>query len=111
MLVLTERIEHLALRDNHFPCARNDLLPNGAIRIVAIDQVEKIWRDRERELLVGVRTPGFLVRRERHQLLQLLDRGDAVLELPRPVLPIALGNVLPESLAFKPGGAIFSVRH
>ena len=46
---------------------------------------------------------------EHNERLEFL--GDAVLELPDPVAPITLGDVLPESLAFEPGGAIFSVGH
>ena len=48
---------------------------------------------------------GKFLRRERgHQSLQLLRRGDAVFQLPAPVVPVGVGNVVPETAS---GGVEF----
>ena len=78
--------------------ARDDLPADGAMFIRRINEVEKIGRDGERELVVGEFRAGVLFRCERgHQTLQLFQRRDAVLELPVPVVPVGIGNVVPEA--------------
>src|SRR5690348_12735041 len=101
------RMGILAARIGHFPGsgvgffdARNDLPANGTIFISRIDQVEKVWRDSERELVVGQSCAGKLLWCEsRHEALKLLDGGDPMLKLPAPVVPIRIGNTAPKTAA------------
>ena len=109
--VLSERIEALLLADHHLTRAGNDLLANRAVGIVTVDQVEKIRGDRERQLLVCKGAASLLVGGERHELLELGHRRNTILQLPNPITPVTRGNVLPESLAFEPSSAVFSVGH
>ena len=111
VFVLAERVEHLARGNHHLVTARDELLAQRAIGVPAVDEVEKIRRDRERKLLVGEEATGFLGRRECHMPLELLHRRDAVLQLPSPVAPIGFRHVLPKALALEPGGAVFRVGH
>ena len=98
MRIFAARIAHFPRRGVRFLDARNDLPADRAIFIRRINQVEKIRRDGERELGVRQFRAGKFLRRERGQKsLQLLHRGDAVLELPAPVVPVGVGNVAPEA--------------
>ena len=51
--ILAAGIGHVVRRRPRLFDPRNDLAPNRAIRIVALDQVEKMRRDGERELGAG----------------------------------------------------------
>jgi hypothetical protein len=63
-----------------------------------VNEVEEIRRDGQRQLVVGQLRPGAFLRRQRgHQVFELCQRTDAVLELPTPVVPVGLGNVAPET--------------
>src|ERR1051325_8192961 len=63
-----------------------------------INQIEKIRRDAERKFVIGEARAGDFLRRERgHQAFELFPRTDAVLELPAPVIPIAVRHVAPEA--------------
>ncbi len=53
MLVFAQGIELLAFGNEGFSLTGNHLLPNRAIRVLAVDQVEKIGGDREGELVSG----------------------------------------------------------
>jgi len=62
--------------------ARNDLPADRAILIGWVDEIEKIGCDRESEFVIGQRGAGeFFRRQRRHQPLQLIDIGDAVLAI------------------------------
>jgi len=98
----SQGIQLLLGAHDHLGAARDHLLAYRAIRVVAVDQVEEIRRDRQRQLLVRVVAAGLLVVRERHVALELLPGRYAVLQLPDPVSPLGLGDVLPKSLTFKP---------
>ena len=105
MRILAARVAHLPRRGVGFLDVRNDLQADRAMFVRRINQVEKIRRDGQRELVVGQFCAGEFLRRERgHQSLQLLRRGDAVFELPAPVVPVGIGNVVPEAAA---GGVKF----
>ena len=105
MRILAARVAHLPRRGVRFLDARNDLPADRAIFIRRINQVEKIRRDGQREFGVREFRAGKFLRRERgHQPLQLFRRGDAVFELPAPVVPVGVGNVMPETAA---GGVKF----
>ena len=55
--------------------------------------------------------PGVVLGRQGHVLLELLDCGQPVLELPGPVLPLRLRHMLPKPLAVEPLGSVFGVGH
>ena len=79
---------------------RDDLAADRTVFVRGIDQVEKVRRDGERELVIREFRAGiFLGRQRRHQPMQLLERGNAVLELPVPVVPVRIRNVAPEAPA------------
>ena len=61
MFVLAQRIQHLPRGNHHLIASWNDLLTNRTVGVSPIDEVEKIRRDRERELLFGKKTAGFLL--------------------------------------------------
>ena len=111
MLILSKRVQHLTLRDDHLVDPRHHLLPNRAIGIVAVDQVEKVRGNREGQLVVGLLAARLFLRGQRHQSLQLRHARDPMLELPGPVVPLALRDVWPETLALGPGGAVFGIGH
>lgn len=101
------RVRVFAARIGHFPRCRvgllqprDDLPTDGTMFIRRIDQVEKIGRDGERQLVIGQLRAGVFLRRQRgHQPRQLFEPGDAVLKLPVPVVPIRVGNIVPETTA------------
>jgi hypothetical protein len=108
MRIFAARVAHFPRRGVRFLDARNDLPADGAMLIRRVNQVEKIRRDGQRELVVRQFRAGEFLRRERgHQPLQLLRRGDAVFELPAPVVPVGIGNIVPEAAA---GGVEFLQR-
>ena len=48
--ILTARVRHVVRRRPGFLDPRDDLAPDRTIRIIAFDQVEKMWRHRQGEL-------------------------------------------------------------
>ena len=111
MFVLTERVEHLPRGDDHLVATGDDLLADRAIRVVPVDQVEKIRRDRQRQLLLGEEAARPFPGRQRHVALQLLDGREPVLQLPGPVPPVRLRHMRPKPLPGEPCGAVFGVGH
>ena len=100
MGIFAARIAHFPDGGVGFLDARNDLAADGAVLIRRINQVEEIRRDGEGELVIRQFGPGVFLRREgRHQAHQLFQRGDPVLELPAPVVPVGVGHVGPETAA------------
>ena len=96
--IFAARIAHFPRSGVRFLDARHDLPANRTVFIRRINQVEKIRRDAERELVVReLRARQFLRRERGQEFLQLLDRGDAVLQLPVPVVPVGVRNVVPET--------------
>ena len=85
--VFAARVRHVVGRGPGFLDPRDDLPPDRAVRIVAFDQVEKMRRDRERELVAGEQNAGALFFGEDEMLLELRQGGDAIPELPFPVVP------------------------
>jgi hypothetical protein len=77
---------------------RDDLLTDRAMLVHRVNEIEKIRRDGEREFVVRQFRAGEFLGRERgHQPLQLLRRGDAMFELPAPIVPISVGNIAPKA--------------
>ncbi len=105
--ILAARVRHVVGRFPALLDAGNDLAANRAIRIVLLDQVEKMRRDRERELRSGEQDAVAFVIRQVEMLLQLRERGDAILELPFPVVPEFRRHVGP--VTRRVGNEVFSV--
>ena len=91
-----------ARRDETFFRARNDLQANRARGIFAVDQIEKMRRDREIETPLGGAKTFAFPRGERHQRFELRGSRDAVAQLPAPVVPVCGGNVRPKPLPVRP---------
>src|SRR5439155_24018164 len=78
--------------------AWNDLPTDRTPFVRRINQVEEIRRDGQRQLRVGELAAGEFLRRERgHQLLKPLDGGDAMSELPAPVVPVGFQHIRPKA--------------
>ena len=98
MRVLAARVAHLPRRDVRFLDARDDLPANRAVLVGRVNEVEEVGRDGQRQLVIGQRRAGdFLRRQRRHQPLELLDGGNAVLELPVPVVPVRIRHIGPKT--------------
>ena len=82
--------------------ARDDLPAHRAVRVLRVDEVEEMRRDRKRELMGGKKAPFPLLLRQLQHLFQLGQRRDAVAQLPMPVVPLRGGHVLPSALASMP---------
>ena len=85
--IFPARVRHVVRRGPCFFDPRDDLSPDRAIGIVALDQIEKMRRDREREFVAGKQHAGAFFIGKGEMLLELRQRGDAILELPFPVIP------------------------
>ena len=106
--ILAARVAHFPRRGVRFGDLGNDLQPHRTMFVRRINQVEEIRRDGQCEFGVRQFRAGKFLRRERGQeSLQLLRRCDAVFELPAPVIPIGVGNIVPEAA---PGGVKFLER-
>ena len=98
MRILAARIAQLPRRRPRLLHPGNHLPPDRAMLIRRIDQVEKVRRDAQCQLVVRQPGPGQFLRRERgQQRLELLHRGDAVLQLPAPVIPLRRRDIRPET--------------
>lgn len=75
--ILPTGIEQLLRRGGHLLNPGNDLTANRTIRIVPVNQVEKVWSDRQGQFLIGKITPLLLLRGQGHHLFQLFDPGPA----------------------------------
>ena len=76
----------------------DDLEAHGTIFVRGIDQVEKVGSDGQGQFMVGqFRAGEFLGRKGGQEFLELFDGGDAVFELPAPIVPIGIGNVVSEA--------------
>ena len=82
--------------------ARDDLPADRAIRVLGVDEVEEMRRDRQRELVRGEEAPFPLLLGEHEHLFQLGQRRDPVAQLPMPVVPLRGGHVFPSALAGMP---------
>jgi len=98
MRIFAARIAHFPRRSMGLFDAWNDLPPDRTPFVRRINQVEEIRRDGQRQLRVGELAAGEFLRRERgHQLLQLFDGGDAMFELPAPVVPVGVSHFRPKA--------------
>ena len=96
MTVFSAWVIHFPRRCLGFLDVRKNLPADGAFRVFCIDEIEEMRRDRHGQLGIGQTCPfGFFIREIRNMLLQLLQRTDAVFELPAPVIPIGVGHTAP----------------
>ena len=85
--IFAARIGHVVRRRPRFFDPRNDLTPDRAIRIIALDQIEKMRRDGERELRAGKQNAAAFFIRKFEMLLELGERSDPIFQLPFPIIP------------------------
>ena len=86
--VFAARISHLARRN---PCLfqpGNHLAADGAVRVLPVDQVKKVGCDAQGQFAAGENRPGAFLRRQLQQRFELSQRGNPVLQLPLPVVPL-----------------------
>ena len=87
--VLAERIDQLARLVHQLARARDHLHAHRAGGVVAVDQREVVRRDADAEVPGRGVEPGLFVGRQRQARGDLLLGGDAVAQLPAPVVDVA----------------------
>src|SRR5205814_8275993 len=87
MRVFAARVSHVVLRCPRFFDPRNDLTPDWIVRIVPRDEIEKVRRDGEGELVTGKQNPAAFLFAKIEMLLELSERSNSILELPFPIVP------------------------
>ena len=85
-----------------FSGAGDDLTTDGVGGIGGIDEVEEVGGDREGEFLVGEAATGTLIGVEFEVLFQIPEGGEAVFELPLPVVPVGGVDMGPMALSGMP---------
>ena len=81
-----------AVKEHHFAVGRDDLLADGIIRIIRVDQGDKVRGDIHAEEPVGAERFALGLG-QRDDLFDLFRRVQAVAQLPAPVVPLFIGNV------------------
>ena len=108
--VLGERVLHHAGEGAVLAGGRDDLQADGVVRVLGVDQAHEIGRDVDPEL-VRHREALALFVGQLEDLLDLLEVVDPIAELPAPVVPLLVGNVLPDRSAAADGrGAVRAKR-
>src|ERR1700742_3272600 len=97
MGVFAARVCHFQRRPVGFFHPRNDLAPNWAVWIFRINEIEKVGRNCQRELVSREDYPSALFGRKCNLLFKLLKVGDPVFKLPFPVVPELGNDVWPET--------------
>ena len=86
--IFTTWIGHVVRRRPRFLDPRNDLTPDRIVRIsFSRNQIEKMGRDGERELIAGEQDAAAFFLAKIKMLLELSERRDPVFELPFPIGP------------------------
>ena len=91
--VLGERVLHHRGEGLLLAPERDDLAADRVVRVVGVDQADEVRRDVDPELVRGGEARALLVGQVEDRL-DLLEVVDAVAELPAPVVPLLVGNVL-----------------
>ncbi len=91
--ILVERIELIFGRLVKLRCGGDALTADGIIGIVRVDQGEIIGGDRHAESAEALSYALFLFGGELDVFFKVVQRLDAVLHLPAPVIPKLVGNV------------------
>ena len=102
MAVLGERVLHHRGERLRLAAARDDLAADRVVRVLRVDEADEVRRDVDPELVRRRQTLALVV----GQLEDLLDLGevvDPVAELPAPVVPLGVGDVLPDRSAAADG--------
>ena len=102
MAILGERVLHHRREGLLLPAQRDDLAPDGVVRVVGVDEADEVRRHIHPELVRCGQTVTLLV----GEVEDLLDLGEivhAVRELPAPVVPLLVGHVHPECRAAAAG--------
>ena len=93
--VLGEGVLHHPREGAQLRADRDDLAADRVVGIVGIDERDEVGRDVHPEL-VGRREPLALVVGQVEDLLEILERVEPLRELPAPVVPLLVRNVLPD---------------
>ncbi len=88
VIILATGIDQFPRRGGHFLDTGNDLAPDGAFRIGAINQVEEIGGDSQSQFVSCFFHALPLFWGQCDQGLQCLKRGQPVTQLPAPVVPV-----------------------
>lgn len=92
--ILSTGIGHFRRISQGFFDPRDDLAPDGAIRIRGVDEIEKVGRNGRGQLGSREENPGALFFGEGQVFLNVGEGGDAVLELPLGGVPVFSRYVL-----------------
>ncbi len=95
-------VEQLLGRGLHLARMWHDLSSYWIVRIVRVNQVEKVGCDRQCQLIFGKQATCALVGCQFEVLLELLQLGNPIFELPLPVVPLFGGHIRPVALAAMP---------
>src|SRR5207248_9589827 len=87
MRVFAAWVSHVVLRCPRFFDPWNDLTPDWIVRIIPRDEVEKVRRDGEGELVTGKQNPAAFLFAKIDMLLELSERSNSIFELPFPIVP------------------------
>ena len=104
--VLGERVLHHRGEGLVLATARDDLAADRVVGVLGVDQADEVGRDVDPEL-VGRRQAVALVVGQLEDLLDLGEVVDPMAELPAPVVPLRVGDVVPDRRAAADGrGAV-----
>jgi hypothetical protein len=93
--VLGEGVLHHPREGAQLRADRDDLAADRVVGIVGIDERDEVGRDVHPEL-VGRRETFALVVGQVEDLLEVLQRVKALRELPAPVVPLVVRDVVPD---------------
>ncbi len=102
MAVLGERVLHHRGEGLVLAAGRDDLAADRIVGILGVDQADEVGRDIDPEL-VGRRQPFALLVGQLEDLLDLSELVDPVRQLPAPVVPLLVGDVLVDRCAAADG--------
>src|SRR5438552_7652292 len=80
-------VSHVVMRCPGLFDPWNDLTPDWIVWIVSRDEVEKVRRDGEGELVAGKQNPAAFLFAKIDILLELSERSNSIFELPFPIVP------------------------
>ena len=91
--ILRQRVLHHPGEGAQLRTDRDDLAADRIVRVVGVDEADEVRRDVDPEL-VRRREALALVVGQVQDLLELLERVEPVRQLPAPVVPLLVGDVL-----------------
>ena len=108
--VLGERVLHHRGEGLLLAPERDHLAADRVVGVVGVDQADEVRRDVDPELVGGAEAGPLLVGQVEDRL-DLLEVVDPVAELPAPVVPLLVGNVVPDRGAAADGGLAVRPEH